>query len=1135
MAPFANSSNTNSDVKGGTAGVVVTTVYPYTRVQECAWQAEEVARHLAQLAYHQQYNNTNNQHHQQQAAANGDTTSHLLHHGWSSRQVSVLRESYGANCLKGDASQDDSDRPIWSCCAPILSALAGQLKEPLILMLLGSAALSIFLGNIADALSIAIALLIVAAVAAVQEYRSEAALEKLANLVPHTCTVIRDGVVHDHFLARDLVVGDLVLLATGDRVPADVRVVDSVELTTDESSLTGENHPVTKTGEAVQTGNTASLTSQTNICFAGTLVRAGRGRALVVATGDQTEFGKVATELAAVQGRKSPLQEKMDELGQRLAYFSSIAIAIIGVVGWLMGRPFLETVTVAVSLAVAAIPEGLPICVTVTLALGVLRMARHKAIVKKLPVVESLGCATAVASDKTGTLTQNEMTARSVFTLAYPTRQFGFTGVGYTSSNGGLVEHGAVPAAPQSCNHPSNGSPSPSPGRRSHGGSEDGNASFEPGTVPIHSENQVMKALEPLFYTACLCNNATLVESIDSAACEGHSGGTLSGQPTELALLVAGEKAGLADPRPQYHRVQEIPFTSDRKRMEVKARPVSGKQACEAFLEVGLLDDAALTDNSGLGSGSGDKRGNSPSFLRASFSRKKPPSFDGSLYFVKGMPEKVLGECHTYTGPDGTPVSLKEDDRTMVLQQSRRMASSGLRVLALSYGKGLDKLVFAGLVAMEDPPRVGVQESVRQLRKGGVKVMMVTGDSKETALAIAHRCGIIGKSGLGDLYMDGALVTTEDLEYGSSEALSGDQLDAIPPESLADSIAGVRVFYRVVPRHKLAIVRALQSRGDIVAMTGDGVNDATALKGADIGIAMGKNGTDVAKEAADVVLADDDFRTITMAIAEGKGIFFNIRCFLSFQLSTSFAALAMSAIATVFGLPSPLNAMQILWINIIMDGPPAQSLGVEPVDQHILTAKPRKADDPIVTQALLLRAITSAALIVVVTLGVFANELDDGKVSRRDTTMTFMTFVNCDLFNAYVCRSAERCFYELNLWGNPAFLWAVGGSVLGQLLVIYWPPLQEVFQTEHLPMSDLFTIILLSSSVLVLDTLRKKVCGDIFRDGYKTSPRAARPTLSPSPSWMDFRRREGNKARAPRSLMWGVGKGNKKAQSVLAL
>jgi Ca2+-transporting ATPase len=901
----------------------------------------------------------------------------------------------------------------------------------------------------------------------------------------------------------------------------------------DESSLTGENHPVLKTGEGLSSflgSSVPSLTQQTNVAFCGTLVTAGRGRVLVIAVGEATEFGKVATELSTVTSRKSPLQIKMDELGQRLAGWSSAAIFIIAVVGWMMGRPFLETLTVAVSLAVAAIPEGLPICVTVTLALGVLRMARLNAIVKKLPAVESLGCATAVASDKTGTLTQNEMTARAVFVMASPLDRLGFTGVGYDHTQGELVRQYSTQVQQQQSQDDVPLSMLDGDSNHSNIVNNNNNNNNNDTTTArkIGETCGDYEALAALFYTACLCNNATLVTSVDAGSVEGRTGGNLSGQPTELALLVASEKAGFPDPRPQYHRLQEVPFSSDRKRMEVRARPVGGSQCCRAF--TWALEHGGSLPSTTTSSPPPPQR--RPSLLP-----------ENGLYFVKGMPESVLADCRTYAAADGSGKVLTEHDKAVILTQSRRMAASGFRVLAMAYGVSLQQeLTFAGLIGMEDPPRIGVAEAVRQLRRGGVKVMMVTGDSKETALNIARRCGIIGNDSNnngGDMMMlmsDHSATTEdveqqppfqpikgrsisrssttsdydlEDVELGASLALSGAELDAIPRHSLADSIVGVRIFYRVAPRHKLAIVRALQEHGDIVAMTGDGVNDATALKGADIGIAMGKKGTDVAKEAADVVLADDDFRTITTAIAEGKGIFFNIRNFLAFQLSTSFAALTMASVATACSLPSPLNAMQILWINIIMDGPPAQSLGVEPVDERILQAKPRKADDPIITPALLLRAITSAILIVYLTLKVFANELDDGKVSRRDTTMTFMMFVNCDLFNAYVCRSSEHCFYELNFFSNPAFLWAIGGSIVGQLTVIYFPPLQEVFQTEALMPHDLVYIILLSSSVLWLDTLRKKFFAPWFHDGFNPSPHAKKDddpaSITRSKSWLNFR------------------------------
>lgn len=722
----------------------MTAAYPYTRAEECAWQPEELARHLASLA-------TSNR-----SAATATATTHLLSNGWSSHQALLLQQLYGTNDMAGDP--DEAKGMLHSVLLPVLSALSSQLKEPLIIMLLFSAGISMILGNVADAISICIALLIVSLVAAIQEYRSEQAMEKLKNLVPHMCTAARDGQVFDNFRASSLVVGDLVILATGDRVPADCRVVDSVELLLDESSLTGEQHPVEKKGEGIVLGTKPALTDQNNIVFAGTLVNSGRGRAIVIAVGASSEFGKIASELATVTSRKSPLQNKIDELSQRLAGFSTAAIIVIAIFGWLFGRPLLETLTVAVSLAVAAIPEGLPICVTVTLALGTLRMAQRDVIVKKLPVVESLGCATTICSDKTGTLTQNEMTVRTLFLLAFPNKTFRFSGVGYSATSGELLV-------------------------------SDTETQSTPQNVGTHHETK--KALQALFSCACLCNNATRVVECDQDSDKSQTSSTLSGQPTELSLLVASEKAGFSDVRAQYTRIQETPFTSERKMMEVRARPVSGLHVCDAF-------NFALQNR---------VNNKSP--------RQRRASVDGSLFFVKGMPEKVLGECATFTTEVGSGMELTEESKAQVLKQSRRMGASGLRVLAMAYGPSLESLTFAGICGMEDPPRDGVADCVRDLRRGGVNVMMVTGDSRETAVAIARRCGILGSehdetplAGLTDLLLSPSSDSNNashhsnlhDIEIGSCVAMSGAELDAVPEKDLAHSLSGVKVFYRVVPR-----------------------------------------------------------------------------------------------------------------------------------------------------------------------------------------------------------------------------------------------------------------------------------------------------------------------------------------------
>ncbi len=871
---------TQSDNHNGSNGNASRYPYPYSRREECAWAPNSVADHLVGLLSLQSSSHSNSNSNSSVKITSGDGSG-LMSRGWTTKQARLLRILFGRNIVTtpDDDNNNNNDNDnhannnhnniIWignvipapnvrrvlsqlhtllhlpsnmpqvqrlsqrfPCLKPILTALLSQLHEPLNLMLLASAFLSlVILHQPSDAISIFLALTIVCIVAAVQEYRSEAALEKLNDLVPHTCTVMRDGRIRDSYPAQDLVVGDLVLLGTGDRVPADCRIVDCVELGVDESSLTGENVSVMKCSQALTFYGAAALvddpshrhdddhhhnhgngndtvhhkhkhnkppsiplTEQRNMVFMGSLICSGRARVLVIGVGNSTEFGKVASELAQVDARKSPLQVKIDELGQTLAYMSSIVIAIMALLGWCLGRPFLETVTVAVSLAVAAIPEGLPICVTVTLALGVLRMAKANAIVKKLTSVESLGCATVVASDKTGTLTQNEMTARSIYTLAYPTLSFGLTGVGYDCSKGDLRRSTGDHDVDQ--HHVS------SSGGGSGSGSGGSSSAASAGEQKVLVSSMEFGAIQALFQVACLCNNASISNhtydsphihpdgyghgsGIGSESGPGIGTGTststhatsslsssfqqqqgdFSGQPTELALLVGAAKSKVMDPRPQYYRMQEIPFSSDRKRMEVRARPVShGEHSCLAF-KLAASQYKSTT--------------------KSTTTPTSSSAYDGSLYFVKGMPEAVLGECQSHISADGSSTPFTEKGKLRVLSQSRRMASSGLRVLAMAYGPTLDALIFAGVVGMEDPPRHGVQDAVRQLHASGVNVLMVTGDSKETALAIGKRCGIIGGRTQWGLEMDGDAGGSAGGAGGSSGAGFGvgTSMDGCPPTS----------------------------------------------------------------------------------------------------------------------------------------------------------------------------------------------------------------------------------------------------------------------------------------------------------------------------------------------------------------
>ncbi|KAL4917469.1 hypothetical protein BDW62DRAFT_183688 [Aspergillus aurantiobrunneus] len=960
---------------------------------------------------------------------------------------------------------------------PLWLRFLKQFKETLILLLLASAAISFFMGNYDDAVSITLAVTIVVTVGFVQEYRSEKSLEALNRLVPHHAHLIRDvpssapPIVHptravpDEEVemrelrnkspssnsvsaavkasttvpAAELVPGDLVLFTIGDRIPADIRITSATDLTIDESNLTGENEPVVKYADAIRNqknlpaptpkivspprspfydapasgavGADIRLNEQHNIAFMGTLVRSGYGQGIVIGTGAKTEFGNISASLQEIESPRTPLQLSMDRLGQELSYISFGVIALIVVIGVVQGRKILDMFTIGVSLAVAAIPEGLPIIVTVTLALGVLRMASRGAIMRRLPSVETLGSVNVVCSDKTGTLTLNHMTVTKMWHFDCPEP---------------FEVHNDIASL------------TPGPAARTV---------LRIGNIANNARLSRVHANSP-----ASASSAAVLSSTD----DGTSGSVKSrwvGQPTDVAILDLLDAFGEDDVRDRLSaRVAETPFSSERKWM-------------------GVI----------IGSGTPDE---------SSASTGGP-----SMAYIKGALEQVLARCDTYLTKDGQEVILDERRRQVVRQAAECMASEGLRVLSFasgavkeSRGKALGSrsatpsskinsededdrysgLVFSGLVGMNDPPRKNVHKAIRRLMAGGVRLIMITGDAETTAVAIAKKLGM-------------PIVETP----GVQNVLNGQEIDRMGTMDLSQALSSVSIFARTSPDHKMKIVRALQSRGDVVAMTGDGVNDAPALKKADIGIAMGKLGTDVAKEAADMILTDDDFSTILRAIEQGKGIFYNIQNFITFQLSTSVAALSLVLLSTTLGFKNPLNAMQILWINILMDGPPAQSLGVEPVDPSIMSRPPRPKNARVLTKPLIQRVLTSAMMIMLGTLAIYIYEMGDdddsqtGKRSRivtaHDTTMTFTCFVLFDMFNALTCRSEGKSVLrgEISLFGNKMFNYAVLGSLAGQACVIYLPFLQRVFQTEPLNLAHLFKLVCLSSTVFWVDEGRK--------------------------------------------------------------
>ncbi|KAK0658758.1 Calcium-transporting ATPase 1 [Lasiodiplodia hormozganensis] len=974
-----------------------------------------------------------------------------LKSGLSPSEASARIHEHGLNELPHEEPE-----PLWL-------RFLKQFQETLILLLLGSAGVSLIMGNYDDAISIAAAVTIVVSVGFVQEYRSEKSLEALNQLVPHSAHVIRSnfpngprgsprlpqengsanvpaGALEDttaaleaaegasmSISASQLVPGDLVLFHTGDRVPADIRITHAADLSIDESNLTGENEPVSKKPDTLDktsrsngwvspgpqdpfyaspaTGTVGAdirLNDQTNIAFMGTLVRSGYGQGIVIGTGANTEFGAISTSLQEIESPRTPLQLSMDRLGKDLSYMSFSVIGFIMLVGLWRGWAFLDLFTIGVSLAVAAIPEGLPIIVTVTLALGVLRMSKKNAIVRRLPSVETLGSVNVVCTDKTGTLTTNHMTVTKLW-------------------------------------HFEDKEPVDVTRKKD-------SASLDPATRTILRIGNIVnhgRLISPA--AASNATAAVLSSTLGGADDPSSAKSRWVGQPTDVALLDLLDECGEDDVRERIGaRLNETPFSSERKWMGCVVQGNSGPESAGA-------PDVA---------------------------------------YIKGALEKVLDRCDTYITAQGRELPLDEAKRREAVNAAEQMAQDGLRVLgfasgpvrgsgglkpphrsrsaasspALSFMPEKDEdlyhdLAFAGLVGMNDPPRKGVDRSIRRLMAGGVKVIMITGDAETTAVAIGKKLG---------------MPINQNSSIGPA-VLRGDELDQMTEEELSRAIASTTIFARTSPDHKMKIVRALQARGDVVAMTGDGVNDAPALKKADIGISMGQLGTDVAKEAADMILTDDDFSTILAAIEEGKGIFYNIQNFLTFQLSTSAAALSLVLVSTFMGFKNPLNAMQILWINILMDGPPAQSLGVEPVDPAVMSRPPRSKTARVLTRPLLQRVLTQASIIMLGTLAVYIHCMQDGAVTARDTTMTFTTFVFFDMFNALTCRSESKSVVkgEIKVAGNRMFNYAVMGSLIGQMFVIYFPGLQNVFQTEALSLADLIRLLALASLVFWADEGRK--------------------------------------------------------------
>ena len=806
---------------------------------------------------------------------------------------------------------------------PLWRKVAAQLTETVVLVLLAAAVLSAGIGEWADALAILAIVVLNAILGVYQEQRAEHALAALRRLSAPLARVVRGGLPRA-VPARDLAPGDRVELEAGDYVPADVRLVAATGLRVQEAALTGESEPADKDPALVLAAATP-LGDRRNMAYLGTVVAAGKATAVVTATGMATELGRIAGMLQHAEPEPTPLQRRLGELGRVISVGCLALAAAVFALELARGTPITTVLLLAVSLAVAAVPGGLPAVVTVALTLGLQRMVRRNALIRKLPSVETLGSVTVICSDKTGTLTRNEMTVREAVAGG---RRYRFTGAGYAPV-------GQVITA-------------------------DGEHLVEPAADPD---------LTAALTVAARCNAARLVPG------PGGTGWQVVGDPTEGALLVAARKGGVEPPAGRADVLFEVPFDSERKAMSVAVRTPGGR----------------------------------------------------AVLYTKGAPEVVLGKC-VAERRDGRPVPLTPERRAEVARDAADIAGRAMRVLALAYREAADpaaldraeeRLVFAGLVGMMDPPREEAREAVRRCHEAGIRPVMITGDHPATALAVALEIGIAHP---GDGVMTGA------------------ELDRLTDDELAARVAGVAVYARVAAEHKLRVVRAWQRAGQVVAMTGDGVNDAPAVKAADIGIAMGAGGTDVTKEVSAMVLTDDNFASIVNAVEEGRGVYDNIQKFLHYLFAGNIGLVLFVLLASLLGWPFPLTATQILWMNLVTNGLPALALGMEPPERDLMRRKPRPPREPVLTARRGLRMAAHGLLVAAVTAVGFALVYDGTPWTLpRARTMAFCVVSYAFIFYSLACRSFRRTMPELGPLTNPALLGAIAVSCLLQLSVVTRP------------------------------------------------------------------------------------------------